>query len=39
MIVGVGLLVMILIMSGKSAWFTQLFSDPATAQKKNTACF
>ena len=34
MIVGVGLLVMILMMSGKSAWFTQLFSDPASAQKK-----
>ena len=34
MIVGVGLLVMILIMSGKSAWFTRLFSDPATSQKK-----
>jgi hypothetical protein len=34
MIAGVGLLVMILMMSGKSAWFTQLFSDPASAQKK-----
>ena len=34
LIVGVGLLVMILMMSGKSAWFTQLFSDPASAQKK-----
>jgi hypothetical protein len=34
MIVGVGLLVMVLMMSRKSAWFTQLFSDPASAQNK-----
>jgi hypothetical protein len=34
MIVGVGLLVLILMVSGKSAWFTQLFSDPASAPNK-----
>lgn len=33
-IVGAGLLVIILMMSGKSALFTQMFSDPATSQKR-----
>jgi hypothetical protein len=33
-IAGVGILFMLLMISGKSSWFTQLFSDPTTAQKK-----
>ena len=33
-IAGIGILVMLMMISGKSSWFTQLFSDPTTAPKK-----